>query len=69
VGVRCWGVSVYFVQNEPVRIVGLLKDVEAEVSRFLDCISGVFQRGVDERLAKLRLDVNVDANQVHGNLS
>ena len=43
-------VAVDFIQDEPQRIIGLLKHVKSQIARLQDGASSVFLRGRDEIL-------------------
>ena len=59
-------VAIRFIQNEPVRIVRLLKHVESQTARLQNRIPGILARRRDERLAIARPDVYVNTCHEHG---
>ena len=58
VGLRGLFVAIDFVEDKPLRIIGLLQDVKTQVAGLQDCAGGVFARGRDECLNMLWLDLN-----------
>jgi len=65
VGLHSGRVAIDFVENEPIRVVDLLDDVETQVPRLPDGGPGVFESRLDELVAVLFLDAHMNTHGKH----